>query len=134
MRVSLLFSQFQKKEAILALERSHVLACLSSQLHKEIVSAWSWQAAIKKIKVPTDVLSEEKNHIVNTNKIMPENFFSYLVTRLQTGSPSILALIFPKLWGKRTSILSLRLLKILWNRGLGDEVQREHQELHVTSD
>jgi hypothetical protein len=44
-------------------------------MHKDIVSGVG-KAAIKKINVPKDMLSEIKNHIVSTNKIMPENLYN----------------------------------------------------------
>ena len=48
---------------------------LPFRMHKDIVSGVG-KAAIKKINVPKDMLSEVKNHIVNTNKIMPENLYN----------------------------------------------------------
>ena len=45
------------------------------RLHKDIVSGVG-KAAIKKIKVPQDMLSEVKNFIVKANKIMPENLYN----------------------------------------------------------
>ena len=47
---------------------------LPFRMHKDIVSGVG-KAAIKMINVPKDMLSEVKNNIVSTNKIMPENLY-----------------------------------------------------------
>ena len=48
---------------------------LPFRMHKDIVSGVG-KSAIKMINVPKDMMSEVKNHIVSTNKIMPENLYN----------------------------------------------------------